>query len=240
MATSENEDVDLGCDAMEEKEKENTTCNDTNESVSMPIGSNTNIEPSSKRLKSIVWNHFEPILVDGVRRYEKCKYCNKQMTGRSSDGTTHLKDHFKKCPRRVTKDIRQQILLQEPTPKDGKSSSLSNYSFSYETSREDLANMIVLHDYPISMVEHYGFRKFSSGIGPLFKMPYRATTKSDIMKIYETKRGVVLGSMEKNESRIALTSDLWTSKQNKGYMAITAHYIDAAWRLHNRIIWLLY
>ena len=101
--------------------------------------------------------------------------------------------------------------------------------------------MIILHDYPLSMVSHYGFHKFSSGIRPLFKMPCRATTKSDIMKIYETKRGVVLGSMEKNDSRIAVTSDLWTaSKQNRGYMAVTTHYIDATWKLQNRIIRLLY
>ncbi|KAJ9557407.1 hypothetical protein OSB04_012021 [Centaurea solstitialis] len=37
MATSENENVDIGCDVMEGNEKDHTTCHDTNESISTPI-----------------------------------------------------------------------------------------------------------------------------------------------------------------------------------------------------------
>ncbi|XP_024965995.1 zinc finger BED domain-containing protein RICESLEEPER 2-like [Cynara cardunculus var. scolymus] len=208
----------------------------------MPIGSNISpetevSEPANKRLKYVVWNHFEAIYIDGLRRFAKCKYCNKQMTGRPNDGTTHLKDHFKICPRKVTKDIRQHILVQEQTAKDGKTSLLSNYNFSAESSRDDLAKIIILHDYPLSIVEHHGFPKYSNGLQPLFKVPCRATIKSDIMKIYETKRGGVLRCLEENKSRIALTSDMWTAgNQNKGYMALTACYIDANRKLQNRII----
>ncbi|XP_024965921.1 zinc finger BED domain-containing protein RICESLEEPER 2-like [Cynara cardunculus var. scolymus] len=233
---SQNKNIeDIGCNATEGNDKDNTTCNDTNESVSMHMGSNiipeTEVsEPANNRLKYVVWNHFEAIYIDGLRRFAKCKYCNKQMTGRPNDGTTHLKDHFKICPRRVTKDIRQHILVQEQTAKDGKTSLLSNYNFSAESSRDDLAKMIILHDYPLSIVEHHGFRKYSNGLQPLFKVPCRATIKSDIMKIYETKKGCVLRYLEENESKIALTSDMWTAgNQNKGYMALTAHYIDANW-----------
>ena len=72
-------------------------------------------------------------------------------------------------------------------------------------------------------------------------MPCRATTKSDIMKAYETKKTSMLSCLEKNESRIALTSDLWTANyQLKGYMALTAHYIDANWKLQNQIIRLIF
>ena len=174
--------------------------------------------------------------VDGVRRYAKCNYYNNQLTGRANDGTTHLKDHFKNCPRRVTRDIRQHILVPDQKASDGKA-SMRKYSFNAELSRDDLAKMITIHDYPLSIVEHYGFRKYSEGLQPLFRVPCRTTTKSDIMKIYETQRGYTLRCLEENESRIALTSDMWTaSNQMKGYMAIAAHYIDANWSLQNRII----
>ncbi|XP_024961961.1 zinc finger BED domain-containing protein RICESLEEPER 2-like [Cynara cardunculus var. scolymus] len=206
MENSQSKNIeDIGRNATEGNDKDNTTCNDTNESVSMPMGSN--ISPET------------------------------EMTGRPNDGTTHLKDHFKICPRRVTKDIKQHILVQEQTTKDVKTSSLSNYNFSVESSRDDLAKMIILHDYPLSIFEHHGFRKYSNGLQPLFKVSCRATIKSDIMKIYKTKRGGVLRCLEENESMIALTSDMWTAgNQNKGYMALTAHYIDANWKLQNRII----
>lgn len=37
-------------------------------------------------------------------------------------------------------------------------------------------------------------------------------------------------------SRICLTTDTWTSIQNLSYMCLTAHYIDADWKLHKKII----
>ncbi|KAJ9557959.1 hypothetical protein OSB04_012573 [Centaurea solstitialis] len=183
-----------------------------------------------KRLKSVIWNHFKQVYVDG------CNYCNKKLTGRANDGTTHLKDHFTICPIRVTRDIRQHILIQDQKASDGKA-ALSKYSFNGELSRDDLAKMITVHDYPLAMVEHCYFRKYSECLKPLFKVPCRRTTKNDIMKIYEKQRGYTLRCLEENESRIAITSYMWTtSNQMKGYMAITAHYIDAKWSLQNRII----
>ena len=184
----------------------------------------------------MVWNHFEQIFVDGVRRYAKCKHCNKQLTGRSNDGTTHLKDHFSVCVRKNTRDIRQHILVQGQKTTDGKA-YMSKYSFDAEVSREELAQMIILHDYPLSIAEHYGFRRYSGTLQPLFKVPCRPTIKSTIMNIYEKKKSHTVKSFEDIDSRIALTSDMWTaSNQKKGYMAITAHYIDGNWKLQNRIM----
>ncbi|XVF21307.1 hypothetical protein REPUB_Repub12eG0079700 [Reevesia pubescens] len=43
--------------------------------------------------------------------------------------------------------------------------------------------------------------------------------------------------IEMNESRIAITTDMWTADhQKKGYLALTAHFIDSSWTLQKRII----
>ncbi|WKA08905.1 hypothetical protein VitviT2T_026588 [Vitis vinifera] len=42
--------------------------------------------------------------------------------------------------------------------------------------------------------------------------------------------------LEKLETRMAITTDMWTSNQKKGYMAITVHYIDESWLLHHHIV----
>ena len=47
------------------------------------------------------------------------------------------------------------------------------------------------------------------------------TIKDDIMKIYEVEKGKMSSYLEKLETRIAITTDMWTSNQKKGYMAIT-------------------
>ena len=45
------------------------------------------------------------------------------------------------------------------------------------------------------------------------------------MKIYEFEKGKMSSYLEKLETRMAITTDMWTSNQKKGYMAITVHYI---------------
>ncbi|XP_021984938.1 zinc finger BED domain-containing protein RICESLEEPER 3-like [Helianthus annuus] len=47
--------------------------------------------------------------------------------------------------------------------------------------------------------------------------------------------------LEKNASRIAITTDMWTSSnQKKGFMAITSLFIDDNWEMQSRIIRFIY
>ena len=48
--------------------------------------------------------------------------------------------------------------------------------------------MLVLHEYPLSIVEHVGFRKYSNTLQPLFKMVSWNTIKNEIMKIYDFEK----------------------------------------------------
>nr|XP_027189971.1 zinc finger BED domain-containing protein DAYSLEEPER-like [Cicer arietinum] len=166
-----------------------------------------------------------------------CNYCNKPMAGKRSDGTNHLHKHFLSCKRRSYKDITQAILLKEQKKVDESSTYLSNYHFDPDKSREDLSNMIILHEYPLSMVDHLGFRIYCEGLQPLFKIPGRNTIKNDIIKIFQHEKGKIMGILEKIGSRIALTTHMWTvSNQKKGYMVITCHYIDDDWNMQSRIL----
>ncbi|CAN1245067.1 hypothetical protein LINGRAPRIM_LOCUS2888 [Linum grandiflorum] len=38
--------------------------------------------------------------------------------------------------------------------------------------------MIVMHEYPLGIVDHLYFKIFCNGLQPLFKVPYRNTTKA--------------------------------------------------------------
>jgi hypothetical protein len=43
--------------------------------------------------------------------------------------------------------------------------------------------------------------------------------------------------MARIDSRVAITTDVWTSENKKrGYMAITAHFIDESWTLRSIIM----
>ncbi|KAL5562183.1 hypothetical protein UlMin_031930 [Ulmus minor] len=101
--------------------------------------------------------------------------------------------------------------------------------------------MIVLHEYPLSIVEHEGFKRYSNSLQPLFKVPSRNTIRADIFKMFEAEKHKLQRVLESNSSRVAITTDMWTtSNQKRGYMAITAHFIDESWVLQDRIIRFMY
>ncbi|KAL8462087.1 hypothetical protein ACS0TY_033242 [Phlomoides rotata] len=109
-----------------------------------------------------------------------------------------------------------------PKKDTGGKFSVETYTFNEEIVRKDLASMIVLYEYPLSMVEHFGFRRFLSSLQPLFKVVSRNTVKNDIMKIYEFEKTKTMRIIEKNTSKIAIITDMWTtSNQKKGFIYVS-------------------
>ncbi|KAK2659287.1 hypothetical protein Ddye_005820 [Dipteronia dyeriana] len=99
-----------------------------------------------------------------------------------------------------------KTMLQTSKTTDGKV-KVGTYSFDKEASRKELAHMIILHEYPLSMVEHLGFRRFMKIVQPLFMVASRNTIKNDILKIYDYERSKTMQLLERNGSRIAITTD---------------------------------
>ncbi|XP_030969800.1 zinc finger BED domain-containing protein RICESLEEPER 2-like [Quercus lobata] len=97
------------------------------------------------------------------------------MAGASTSGTTHLKLHIaKSCPSapkeaspsREGTDIRKQVLVKQHNK--ARSKGISSPSVLNEedqkASRRDLARMVILHEYPLAIVDHVGFRDFVGGL----------------------------------------------------------------------------
>ena len=57
-----------------------------------------------------------------------------------------------------------------------------------------------------------------------------------LWKLERKKKQILKSELEKIPSRICLTSDCWTSLAGDGYIAVTAHYVDAKWVLHSKIL----
>ena len=87
--------------------------------------------------------------------------------------------------------------------------------------------MVILHEYPLSMVDHIEFREFVSSLNPLFKLISGNTLESDILKIYDNEREKALKMTDKNGSKMTITTDTWTSSNKKReFMIITTHFIN--------------
>ena len=188
------------------------------------------VQPSNKiveeegKYKSIVWNHFKRKRVDEKDKAE-CNYYKKLLVRGSNYGIKHLHDHVKICQRRKFQDIRdmnQKILARDQNKVDSMA-DVNAYNFDQNVSRNELGCMIILHEYPLSIVDHIGFRKYSTSLQPLFRM----VSKKDILSIYEKEREKSKHEIDKNQGRISITTNMWTSQnKRRGFMVVTAHFID--------------
>ncbi|KAL4311198.1 hypothetical protein GQ457_01G011880 [Hibiscus cannabinus] len=189
---------------------------------SNPIEPSTE-EPSSgikRGRKSDVWNHFKRQKI-GDKWKAVCLYCQKKLGGESRDGTTHLRNHFKICPLRKAKDIKQSFLGVKI---ESKEKTLVNWEYDTKLLRKEIVCMIAFHEYPLTMVEHYWFRRVMKIACPMFKEYTRNTAKNDIFKVYENEKKKMINTLQNNDSKIAITTDMWTSThQKKGFMEKLYH-----------------
>ncbi|KAK6919665.1 hAT-like transposase, RNase-H fold [Dillenia turbinata] len=223
----------------------------------------------SSRLKSVVWNDFDRIRKDDTF-VAVCRHCKKRLSGSSTSGTSHLRNHLIRCRRRTNHDISHLLVAKERkregslalanlnsdcqqkkdemvTPlavgpkleqehaKDGAISFFNGY-FDQKRSRFDLARMIILHGYPLAMVEHVGFKFFVKNLQPLFELVTFDSVEADCMEIYEKEKQKVYEVLDKLPGKISLSADMWAATENANYLCLTAHFIDETWQLKKKIL----
>ncbi|CAN1786445.1 Putative AC transposase [Linum perenne] len=148
---------------------------------------------------------------------------------------------MKNCLQRQIHDRSQKILGPDVVTNSNGKRDFTAMTYNAEVSRKQLALAIVMHGYPLSLADHYYTNNFLTGLQPLFRVPCRNTIKKDILGMYEIERVKIKKKIDANIGRIAITTDMWTATtQQKGYMAVTAHYIDNNWRLRNHLLQFIY
>lgn len=155
---------------------------ENNEHPASPLDSQPN---KRRRKKSIVWEHFTVENVSPEITRACCKQCKQTFaysTGSKFAGTSHLKRHIAlgTCLRRKEEKNNQ---LTPYTPKNGGTGSASqprrryrgspftpSVPFDSDVSRQEIAKMIIMNEYPLHMVAHPTFVSFIRTLQPQFNM----------------------------------------------------------------------
>ncbi|KAI3775432.1 hypothetical protein L1987_50008 [Smallanthus sonchifolius] len=205
-------------------------------------------QPTKRRKKkSIVWEYFTIETVGAGVRRACCKQCKQSFaysTGSKVAGTSHLKRHIGKGGCAVVLRNREQ---HDPlTPKTGpishtpkrryKSPTVSYSVFDPDMCRQEMARMIILHDYPLHMVEHTGFMAFVHNLQPSFNMVNFNTVQGDCVATYLREKQAVHKLIEGMPGRVCLTLDLWNSHHTTGYVFVTGQFIDSDWKIHKKLL----
>lgn len=193
---------------------------------------------------SKVWECFEEVEVlenkVSVKKL-KCKFCTKKYSKSKTGTTSQLKRHMSECFYLKNQPKNQGLINFLPNEALDNEVEFSpiyvGQSASYDTFkiREIMAKMIIVHEYPFTMVEHTWFNILCKALNPNFQKMSRNTIRNECLKVYESEKEK-LKKVFKNVDKISLTCDCWTSKQTIGYMALTAHYVDSEWQLQKRVI----
>lgn len=197
----------------------------------------------SKRAKtSKVWEELEPIFLIGGKKKTRCRYCKKLLSVAKSGATSHLKRHLDICMSKKS-FVRQQTLINllpsnssAGPPNFGFVSALHDGKLDMLKMREGIANWIVMHEKPFSVVEEEGFNMMLKRGIPQWTSVSRNTIRADAFKIYDAEK-MKLKAILRDVDRISLTTDLWRSKpQRIEYMVLTAHFVDRDWKLQKRVL----
>ncbi|KAJ3672791.1 hypothetical protein LUZ60_006165 [Juncus effusus] len=219
-------------------------------------------QPSRRgRKKSAVWDHFTVEHISGGCTRACCKLCKQTFaysSGSKIAGTSHLKRHITlgSCPM-IKSEKRAARLALTPssltplTPPDhhdaaGSSeppqkrryrvSGFSTTLFDPERSLNYLAKMIIMHDYPLHIVEQPAFVAFVESLNPRFKVLDVPSMEAEVFSIYQRDKQNLLQEIATIPGRMSLTIGLWTTSQTLGYISLAGQYIDSDWKLKRRML----
>ncbi|XP_027066767.1 zinc finger BED domain-containing protein DAYSLEEPER [Coffea arabica] len=217
--------------------------------------SNPETQPNKRRKKkSIVWEHFTIETVGAGCRRACCKQCKQSFaysTGSKVAGTSHLKRHIAKgtCPVVLrNQEKNQSSPFSAPskvggygagtdTPRRRYRTTAPPYvSFDPDRCRDEISRMIIMHDYPLNIVEHPGFVAFVQNLQPRFDMVSFNTVQGDCVATYLREKQSIQKVIEAMPGRICLTLDMWSSCRGLGYVFLSGHFIDSEWKMHRKLL----
>ncbi|CAH9083945.1 unnamed protein product [Cuscuta epithymum] len=203
---------------------------------------------------------------DGCRRAccKDCKQSFAYSQGTKVAGTSHLKRHIAKgaCPT-VLRAAQEQnnndnnnspytpVALKSAPKRSGSDGATQTppikrryrtaaatpfFSFDPDRCRHEISRMIIMHEYPLHIVEHSGFVSFVRNLQPRFDMVSFNTVQGDCVATYLREKQSVQRMIESMPGRISLMLDVWSSCHRVGYVFITGQFIDSEWKIHRKIL----
>lgn len=211
------------------------------------MATKTNQQPNSfRRKKSIVWDYFTVQQISAGCKKACCNQCKRSfayVTDSKLAGTSHLKRHIATgiCPVNRQKN-KGMTKVNQSTPFKTDAQLHTTLPRKRVRSRpvsapvHEIAKMIMLHEYPLNIVEHTGFNEFVQAMQPQVNMLNIDSVESECFSIYTREKQGISDLLHGSLGRVNLTLDLWETHQSVGYVLLTGHFIDGDWKLQRRIL----
>eukprot|EP00267_Zea_mays_P055280 XP_020408604.1 zinc finger BED domain-containing protein DAYSLEEPER isoform X2 [Zea mays] len=197
-------------------------------------GSGTNATSDDQSVQTLprrakLLEYFQPELVEvnGVMK-AICKYCGAMLR---SSSTNSLRNHVADtCPKISVEDRKQFIATMEKGPAE------ASFVFDSQKARECMVKWCISAEVAFNKFDDPFFAQWMESMQPSFSGVGRQTMQNDCITRFKMMRQELRNELQSLNSRICLTTNLWTSNQKLGYLCLTAHYINADFILKKKII----
>jgi len=178
--------------------------------------------------RSKVWEYFEQNLVEADDGFKAvCKYCQICLSTKS--GTSSLRTHISHHCHAIGEADRKRFVATLKKP-------IENFVFDPQFCRQRMIEFVIHAEIPFNKFEDPYFEPWVQSMQPTLDGVSRQIVRNDYLKKYQRMKQDLQNELQTLDSHVCLTSDMWTSIQNLGYMVITAHYITPDFKIKKKIL----
>ncbi|KAK0143586.1 Zinc finger BED domain-containing protein 1 [Merluccius polli] len=196
------------------------------------------LQKHTDRDLSFVWLYFGFRKKEGNldKTHAICKRCLVEL--KYTGNTTNLANHLQRKHSITHTQVTTPNTVAEATPPVTNffPPTLSRTSKRALDVSSAIANFICKDMRPYSVVENEGFRDLLHKLEPRYVMPSRQHfSEKCIPNLYNEVKARVKCDLVK-ATRVAITTDGWTSRTTEAYVTVTSHHIDSDWNIKNYVL----
>jgi hypothetical protein len=176
-------------------------------------------------------DELSPALTNGM--VQTAKYASKFLKGSSGDKVP-VDLHVLTSESLEQMDPKEQIITSP-----GQTAPVISGKFDQEALYQELTRMVILHGYPLSIVEHEEMIGFAKILNPAFNVASRIGIEKYSTVLFEKEKDELQKKIAFASHRVSFSACLWTphvSETSVKYLCLTVHFIDSDWKLQRKII----
>ncbi|VAH52231.1 hypothetical protein VPH35_031636 [Triticum aestivum] len=130
-------------------------------------------------------------------------------------------------------------LKKQKTSSMTNATAISTSKFGQDSPYQDIARLITLHGYPLSIVENEDMRRILKNISPMTNKVSLSDMEEHLLALFQKKKINVKDEIALTSQRISLSASIWTHDGPEpavNYLCLTAHFITEDWKIHRLVI----
>ncbi|CAM0902538.1 unnamed protein product [Alopecurus aequalis] len=111
--------------------------------------------------------------------------------------------------------------------------------FGQDSPYQDVAKLIALHGYPLSIVENEEMRRILKNVKPVPNTVALSDMEGHLLALFQKDKIKVKDKIALTSQRVSLSASIWTHdgpEPTVNYLCLTAHFITEDWKVHRMVI----